>query len=134
MITDSFDTQIKPVITLRDIYGEQKHLTGVCIVTFSKVIFDTILAEQKCEQIAWIGACNGNVPIYAFEYHGQKVAFYLSPFGATAAAEDVIEVNWLTGAGKFVMFGSAGSLDFAKTANRFVIPTEAYRDEGMSYH
>ncbi len=32
------------------------------------------------------------------------------------------------------MFGSAGSLDEEKTEGKFVIPTEAYRDEGMSYH
>ena len=32
------------------------------------------------------------------------------------------------------MFGSAGSLDKEKTQGRFVIPTEAYRDEGISYH
>lgn len=134
MITDSFDIQTRPIISLKDIYGEQKKLADCCIVTFSKVIFDTLLKEQDCEQIAQIGACNGNVPIYAFSHAGRRVAFYLSPLGATAAAEDVIEVNWLTGAGKFILFGSAGSLDGAKTANRFVIPTEAYRDEGMSYH
>lgn len=32
------------------------------------------------------------------------------------------------------MFGSAGSLNKEKTQGRFVIPTEAYRDEGISYH
>ena len=134
MITDSFDVQSRPIISLKDIYGEQKELAEICIVTFSKVIYDTILKEQDCEQIAKIPACNGEVPIYAFRHSGRRIAFYLSPIGATAAAEDVIEANWLTGAKKFVMFGSAGSLDFEKTANRFVIPTAAYRDEGMSYH
>lgn len=134
MITDSFDTQSRPVISLKDIYGEQKHLAEICLVTFSKVIYDEILATYDCEMIAQIGACNGNVPIYSFAHNGRKIAFYLSPIGATAAAEDVTEVNWLTGATKFILFGSAGSLDFEKTANRFVIPTAAYRDEGMSYH
>lgn len=134
MITESFDIESKPIISLRDIYGEQKHLADVCIVTFSKVIYEAILAEQECEKIAQIGACNGNVPICLFRQNGRRIAFYLSPIGATAAAEDVIEVNWLIGAQKFVMFGSAGSLDFEKTENRFVIPTAAYRDEGMSYH
>lgn len=134
MITDSFDTESKPVISLKDIYGEQKHLADICLVTFSKVIYDEILAAYDCEVIAQIGACNGNVPVFCFRQNGRKIAVYLSPIGATAAAEDVLEVNWLTGATKFIMFGSAGSLDFAKTANRFVIPTAAYRDEGMSYH
>lgn len=134
MITDSFDPQSRPIISLQDIYGEKKHLADVCIVTFSKAIFDTVLAERDCTRIAQIGACNGCVPIYAFPYQGKTVAFYLSPIGATGAAEDVAEANQLTGAQKFIMFGSAGSLDPEKTANRFVIPTHAYRDEGMSYH
>ncbi|WP_227531796.1 nucleoside phosphorylase [Mammaliicoccus sciuri] len=42
--------------------------------------------------------------------------------------------NWVTGATKFVMFGSAGSLDNERTFNKFIIPTHSYRDEGMSYH
>jgi uridine phosphorylase len=41
---------------------------------------------------------------------------------------------WLIGAKQFIMFGSAGSLNEEKTKGKFVIPTEAYRDEGMSYH
>lgn len=32
------------------------------------------------------------------------------------------------------MFGSCGSLDANKTKNRFIIPSSAYRDEGLSYH
>ena len=45
-----------------------------------------------------------------------------------------IETNWIVGATRFIMFGSAGSLDGEKTNGKFVIPTYAYRDEGMSYH
>lgn len=35
---------------------------------------------------------------------------------------------------KFILFDSAGSLDKEKTKEKYVIPYEAYRDEGMSYH
>lgn len=134
MITDSFDIGSKPVISLGDIYGEQRHIADVCIVTFSEVIYKSILETYECELIVEIGACNGNIPIYAFEREGRKIAFYLSPIGATSASQCVEDTNWLVGATKFIMFGSAGSLDREKTAGRFVVPTEAYRDEGMSYH
>lgn len=50
------------------------------------------------------------------------------------AGGDVIAVNWLTGASKFIMFGSAGSLDSNVTNGKFVIPTESYREEGLSYN
>lgn len=32
------------------------------------------------------------------------------------------------------MFGSAGSLDSNVTNGKFVIPTESYREEGLSYN
>ena len=134
MITDSFDEKSKPIISLKDIYGAQKHLTDVCIITFSEFIYKAIIDACECKKIAEINACNGNIPIYAFRENERVIAFYLSPIGATMASECLAEVNWLTGASKFIMFGSAGSLAYEKTANRFVIPTEAYRDEGMSYH
>ncbi|MCQ2418206.1 MAG: nucleoside phosphorylase [Clostridia bacterium] len=134
MITDSFDEKSKPMISLKDVYGEQKHLTDICIITFSGLICKAILESHECEQIAEIGACNGNIPIYSFHDKGRVIAFYLSPIGSTIASQCLLEVNWLIGATKFVMFGSSGSLAYEKTANRFVIPTEAYRDEGMSYH
>ena len=134
MITDSYDAESRPIISLRDVYGDQKHLADVCIITFSDVILKTALGSRECEKIAQISACNGNIPIYMFRDRGRKIAFYLSPIGSTMASQCLMEANWLTGAEKFVMFGSAGSLAYEKTANRFVIPTEAYRDEGMSYH
>lgn len=134
MITESFDIQSEPIVSLKAIYGEQKHVADVCLVIFSEVVHKALLEANECRQIAIIGACNGCIPIYSVNYKGRDVAFYLSPLGSTMASECVIEANWLTGAEKFVMFGSSGSLDYEKTANRFVIPTEAYRDEGMSYH
>lgn len=134
MITDSYDIHSRPIISLKDVYGEQKKLADVCIITFSEVIYKAILGSFECDKIAEIGTCNGNIPIYSFLHKGRKIAFYLTRIGSTSASQCLLEANWLTGAEKFVMFGSAGSLDYEKTANRFVIPTEAYRDEGMSYH
>lgn len=134
MIIDSFDINTEPIISPASFYGEQKHICDICIVVFSKVIFENVLNSFPCEKIAEINACNGNIPIYAFTGGGKKIAFYLSDVGSTAAATYVIEVNWLTGATKFIMFGSAGSLNQQKTQGRYVIATEAYRDEGLSYH
>jgi uridine phosphorylase len=134
MITDSFDTKSEAIISPGAFSGEQKHLCEICIPTFSTVIYEAVLDRFACEQIATIGACNGDIPIYAFWFQGKRIAFFLSGIGAALAGTNVIEANWLTGATKFVMFGSAGSLDQAATAGRYVIPTAAYRDEGMSYH
>ena len=134
MIIDSYDISTKPIISPEAFYGEQKHICDICIVTFSKVIFENVLQSFACEKIAEIHACNGSFPIYSFTYREKRIAFYLSGIGSAMAATDVIEANWLTGATKFIMFGSAGSLNQRETDGKYVIPTAAYRDEGMSYH
>lgn len=134
MITDSFDNLTEPIINMEEFYGERKYLVDICLVIFSKSIYETVLNLYDCRQIAEIYAVNGITPIFCFTHEGKDIAFYLSPLGSTACAQDVIEANWMTGARHFIMFGSAGSLDQEKTDGKFVIPTEAYRDEGMSYH
>ncbi len=40
----------------------------------------------------------------------------------------------MTGASTFIAFGSCGSLDREATDNKFIIPTQAYRGEGLSYY
>ena len=106
----------------------------MCIVLFSKVIYEELQRRYPCTLAAQLGACNGNIPICTFDLDGKTVAFYLSPIGSAMASTGVIEANWRTGATKFVMFGSAGALDREKTAGHYVVPTAAYRGEGMSYH
>ena len=86
------------------------------------------------EEVGAIKCCNGITSGYGFEINGMKIAGYLSHIGSAMAGGDVIEVNWITGASKFIMFGSAGSLDSEATNGKFVIPTESYREDGLSYN
>lgn len=134
MLNDFFDADSEPIVTLEAFYGPKKHIADKCIVVFSKAIYDHMLHEFECSKIAEIGACNGAIPVLAFEHQGEKVAFYLTPIGSALAGGTVAEVNHLTGATKFVMFGSCGSLDADKTTGNFIIPTQSYRGEGLSYY
>ncbi|MBR0040580.1 MAG: nucleoside phosphorylase [Oscillospiraceae bacterium] len=134
MITDSFDNQTKTLISLEAFYGEQRHTADRCLLVFSRRLHDELLGRFPCRQIGEIGSVNGMTPIWCFDLDGRPLAFYLSPVGSTMAAQYCIEANWICGATRFILFGSAGSLDAEKTAGRYVLPTEAYRDEGMSYH
>lgn len=134
MIIHSFDTKSEPIATTQAFYGEQKHICDTCIVTFSREIFDYVLENYNCPQIDEIKSCCWAKPICLLEVGGKKFAFILAYAGAVTAATDVIETWWKTGATKFIMFGSAGSLNSSATTGKYVIPTEAYRDEGISYH
>ena len=133
MITDAFDNS-EVLFGTKDFYGEQKHLCDKCMIVFSELIFEYMLDTYEHQEVGVIRCCNGITPVYVFDIEGMKIAGYLSHIGSALAGGDVIEVNWLTGAVKFVMFGSAGSLDSGLTTGKFVIPTHSYREEGLSYH
>lgn len=134
MITDSFDTQSEAIISPQSFYGEQQHVCDIAIGTFSREIYAAVLDRFPNEVVGETSAANRIKPIHLLTVNDQKIIFYLSEIGSTLAATCVIEINWRTGADKFILFGSAGSLDREQTTGKYVIPTEAYRDEGMSYH
>ena len=133
MITDAFDNS-EVLFGPKNFYGEQKHLCDKCIIVFSEQIFAYMLETYTYEEAGIIRCCNGITKVYVFEIDGMKIAGYLSHIGSAMAGGDVIDVNWLTGANKFIMFGSAGSLDRNATDGKFVIPTDGYREEGLSYN
>jgi len=134
MITDCYDIKTEPMLALRDFYGEPKHILERCLIIFSTEIHAHLLNTCECEEIGRIGACNGSTPIYKMNYKGTDIAFYLSGIGSAVASSMCCEANWLTGAAKFIMFGSCGSLDREKTKGKFIVPAESYRGEGCSYY
>ena len=134
MIIDSYDVNSEPLVKLEHFYGEKRHLVKKCILIFSKIIYEYMLETFPCRQIAEVSACNGNIPVWSFEYEGETIAFYLTPIGSTLAAGTLAEVNHLTGASIFIMFGSCGSLNKEATDGKFIVPTQAYRGEGLSYY
>ena len=134
MIIDSYDKETEAIISLKDFYGEKKTLIEKCLITFSESILDYLLEQFEWQEIGKVNSCNGAMPIYKSEYKGQEFAFYLSRIGSAPASSQCVEVNWLSGANQFIMFGSCGSLDREKTFGKYIIPTEAYRGEGASYY
>lgn len=134
MIIDSYDKDTEPVISLKDFYGEKKDLTEKCLIIFSKNILKYLLDHFECQEIGHIESVSGSRPVYKSHFEGQEFAFYLTMMGSALASTDCVEVNWITGANQFIMFGSCGSLDKEKTFGKYIIPTEAYRGEGTSYY
>ena len=134
MIIHDFDAQTEPLVKLEFFYGPQKHLVDKCLILFSKEIHDHLLGRYDCAVVGHIGACNGVTPIYGFDLDGETVAFYLSPIGSAIASGTCYEVHWQTGATKFLMFGSCGSLEGERPRGKYIVPTEAYRGEGASYY
>ena len=133
MIIDSFDPS-EAIVSPASFFGEQKHVCKTAIATFSFEIFAAVLEKYPHEVITKLGSVNKIRQVYLVDADGVKFVFYLSEMGSAQAATDVIEINWQTGAEKFILFGSCGALDPEKTKGKYIIPTASYRDEGMSYH
>jgi uridine phosphorylase len=132
MITSAFDKS-NSIINPSDFYGKQKNICDKCIIIFSGKIMQYMLDTYEHEQVAEIRTCGSSTPIYLFNIEGMKILSYITHAGSAIAGCDTIEVNWMTGATKFIMFGSAGSLNSKETTGKYVIPTESYREEGLSY-
>ena len=134
MITDCYDIQSEPLLSLRDFYGEPGHKVEKCLILFSKHIHQHLLVNFDCEPIGTLNSCNGSKTIYQFCHEGENIGFYLTDLGSALAGSLCYEASWVTGAKKFIMFGSCGSLDREKTTGKFILPTESYRGEGCSYY
>ena len=99
------------------------------ITTFSKHLFDELLARTGARHIHTLAGASA-IDVYAFEQNGKRIAVYMSPIGAPAAAAALEEVGG-QGITEFVAFGICGSLTNIPT-RKIVVPTHSLRDEGTS--
>ena len=134
MITDSFDVHSEAIIDPFKLKGEGLPKADICIMTFSYVIEQAVLKSFDCTQIGILKNVTGDIPVYAFDYKGKRIAFFKSYEGAPAAVGAVEDCIMAIDCDKFLVFGGAGCLDKEIAMGRVMVPTEAYRDEGTSYH
>ena len=132
MITDSFRKE-KPIIEPKMIY-ERKESLDVVLITFSWKILEKARKMEGSEVIASLSAAGGNYDVIKLPVTERRVGIFMSTVGAPACGGLMEDVNALTGAESFILFGSAGSLDRDITGKKYVVATSAYRDEGLSYH
>lgn len=132
MITETFDNQSEAIINpQRKVNSPQ---VDACILTFSHVIERFVLENYQCRQIASFWFATGNTPIYGIDYKGKKFAFYKTYVGAPACVGTVEDTLSEIKTDKYIVFGGAGCLNKEIAHGKVMIPTQAYRDEGTSYH
>ncbi|MBQ8280972.1 MAG: nucleoside phosphorylase [Lachnospiraceae bacterium] len=132
MITDSFDNLSEAIIN--PVQKENAPEIDACILTFSHEIEKFVLENYECRQIAAFWFATGMTPVYQIDYKGKKFAFYKTYVGAPACVGTVEDTLAEIKTNKYIVFGGAGCLDKDIAHGKVMIPTEAYRDEGTSYH
>lgn len=134
MIIDSFDNKSKPFLRAEDLYESVPANDIVTLVTFKKDVVDTVIKEYHGKLEYSYPTTNDRQNIYSFFYRDRKYFIYMTPVGATLAVIHMKEISVVTGSRKFVFFGSCGVLNEDLCRGKIIVPTEAYRDEGISYH
>ena len=132
MIIDSFDNQSEEIIKVCK--REDARKVDACILTFSNEILQHVLEAYDCTKIGDVYSSNGAKPIYGFSYKGKEFAVYMSFVGAPGCVGDIEDTRALLDTDKYVVFGGSGCLNKEIARGKVMVPTEAYRDEGTSYH
>ena len=132
MITDSFDNHTEAKIN--PYFNENAVELDVCILTFSRVIEEYVLASYPCEKVGETRDAADTRTLYRFDYKGKKVGFFKTYVGAPACVGSIETAFSQIRTRRFVVFGGAGCLNKAIAHGKVMVPTEAYRDEGTSYH
>ena len=132
MITEAFDNKTEELIKV----SRSKDLIHVdaCILTFSHEIFKYVLGNYECKKIGNFYSSNGAKSVYEFEYENRHFAFYMSCISAPLCVGEIESSPSVFNTDKFIMFGGAGCLNKEIARGKVMVPTEAYRDEGTSYH
>lgn len=132
MITDSFDVKSEAIIN--PFKKDNALVLDACILTFSYIVEEHVLKHYKCEKIASFRSVTGITPVYMIHHKGKKIGFFKTNAGAPAAAASIEETLSAMNTDNYIVFGGAGCLNKEIVHGKVMIPTEAYRDEGTSYH
>lgn len=132
MIVDSFDDKSEAKINPQ--INENAPAFDACIVTFSYIIEKFVTENHDCSQIGQMYFATGITPVYQINHKGKKFAFYKTYVGAPACVGSIEDTLSVIKTNKYIVFGGAGCLDREIAHGKVMIPTEAYRDEGTSYH
>lgn len=133
MITDCFSLEAG-IISPESLYGKHEKIADVCVLVFSLRALQEILVAYPSTKVAEIPSMSGPLPVYQTLVQGKKILFYLTLMGSTLSGTLIQEAHCLTGASKFVMFGTCGCLVKGLAAGTILVPSEAYQDEGFSFH
>lgn len=132
MITETFDNHSPAKINLQR--NENAPKVDAVIFTFSHVIEEYVIKNFNCREVGAMWMATGKTPVYCIDYNGKKFGFYKTYVGAPACAAQVEEVLTLFDTDKIIHFGGSGCLNKEIARGKVMVPTEAYRDEGTSYH
>lgn len=132
-IIETYDNKTEAIITPQMLTKKKEGFPKIAIITFFNQFQEILIKEYNAVKIASVSCSDVRVPVYKVNFGGKEIAFCVSPPGG-AVSGTFMEQLIAKGANKFFAFGSCGVLEKNIATGHIIVPTEAYRDEGMSYH
>ena len=129
---DTFDPHSEEILKPSSMYAPQEGFPETVVLTFSDKTIHILQDICETETVATLRG-GRPVPVYKFSWNGKDVGVFHTLIGGAGTA-GLLEEALAMGAKKVLLYGSCGVLDAALTAGHFILPTQAYRDEGASYH
>ena len=131
-IIESYD-ESEEIVKAEMFTKGQKELPEIAIACFKKELMDEIDGKDGFEEYSTINVCGDEIKIYKTAIDNKDVILYRTIMGGPTTAAMMEELH-SRGVNKFIFFGSCGELTSDLKKGAFIIPEEAYRDEGTSYH
>lgn len=131
---DTFDPDSEEIVKfeLQRSFRPADNFPETVIMTFQEETFQILKSVYEPEVAATLRE-GRNVPIYRLRWNGRDIGLFQTLIGGAGTA-GLLEEALAMGAKKVLLYGACGVLDSALAAGHFILPTAAYRDEGVSYH
>lgn len=129
---DSYDPDRGAVLNPTDAAEPIEGFPETVVLTFQPSLVESAAGWPGAELLCTIPVFF-QIPVYRVRYGGKELAVYQTLMGGAVSAAMLEEII-ARGGRRFVLFGSCGSLTRDLPAGHLVVPTAAYRDEGVSYH
>lgn len=131
---DTFDPDSEEIVKfeLQQSFHPASGFPETVIMTFKDKTFWALENLCPTEVVATLRE-GRDVPIYKLDWNGRSIGIFQTLIGGGGTA-GLLEEALAMGAKKVLLYGSCGVLDSALAAGHFILPTQAYRDEGTSYH
>lgn len=131
-ILNAFEEGGKPILTPDKFYEKKQKIADIAVACFSRSALEYVLANYEHEvYFDFRSSANGPTQIYYLPKLG--ILFFMSMIGSAQAGGLLHEIAYITGATKYIYFGSCGVTDDS-LQGQFLVPTACYREEGYSYH
>ena len=133
MILEEFDSNTEAMFQPSDIIKPIENCPNIVVTCFANDLIEHALSLYEHDIISYISSANGKLPIYKIKVDEQEIGLFMSAVGASACVSEYEEL-FAMGVDTIVVFGTCGVLDASIDDCAIIVPDQAIRDEGTSYH